>query len=61
MTRKLGQIIAVRENTWMIRIPYAYSLARILSDLYVVDGPKENDRSEEMHWSDYRGHFEEAR
>jgi hypothetical protein len=21
MTRKLGQIIAVRENTWMIRIP----------------------------------------
>jgi integrase len=24
MSRKLGQIIAVRENTWMIRIPMEY-------------------------------------
>jgi integrase len=26
MSRKLGQIIAVRENTWMIRIPRGYDL-----------------------------------
>jgi hypothetical protein len=26
MSRKLGQIIAVRENTWMIRIPMGCDL-----------------------------------